>query len=397
MALTMMPTREKVPSHGLEVILGMLPLDLKIKEQALKSGLRVLPNTQSNWTGFGPLSSGHRKWIRDELINIGITETSFDIDNALNLNPKYRIDTDSYESGTPVQDSTVKCFTDGSKISNSSSLGKTGFGVAIADGLYIISSENGSLDCKNSVFQAETVAIQQACSHIDRLNLTSATIYVDSRAAISALAALRIKSKTVSNCVLALNKVSDNCAITIRWIRAHQGHCGNEYVDSLAKVGTENTNNKLTVLPPISWANLLITQAALKAWNNRWKNYPHCRQTKIWFPKIDLAKSKLLIRSNRTNLGLAIAMITGHNRLKRHEAIVSRDEIDSLCRMCGEEDESSFHIIGECPALWKIRADIFQELRSLSNPPKWEVPQFMKFLKMSGISELNKGEDHLPL
>ena len=90
-------------------------------------------------------------------------------------------------------------------------------------------------------------------------------------------------------------------------------------------------------------------------------------------------------------------MITGHNRLKRHEAIISRNEIDSLCRICGEEDESSFHIIGKCPALWKVRADTFQELRSLRNPPIWEVPQFMKFLKMSGISELNKGEDHLPL
>ena len=39
MALTMMPTREKTPTHGLEIILGMMPLDLKIKELALKAGL----------------------------------------------------------------------------------------------------------------------------------------------------------------------------------------------------------------------------------------------------------------------------------------------------------------------------------------------------------------------
>ena len=39
MALTTMPTREKVPTHGLEIILGMMPLDLKIKELALKAGL----------------------------------------------------------------------------------------------------------------------------------------------------------------------------------------------------------------------------------------------------------------------------------------------------------------------------------------------------------------------
>ena len=60
----------------------MMPLDLKIKELALKAGLRVLPNTQSNWTGFGPLSSGHRKWIKDQLNSIDIHETAYDIENA---------------------------------------------------------------------------------------------------------------------------------------------------------------------------------------------------------------------------------------------------------------------------------------------------------------------------
>ena len=87
-------------------------------------------------------------------------------------------------------------------------------------------------------------------------------------------------------------------------------------------------------------------------------------------------------------------MLTGHNRLKRHEAILNKDENDSLCRLCEEDEESAFHIICECPALWRVRADIFLELRPLNNPPKWEVHQFMKFLKKAGISELNKGADH---
>ena len=259
----------------------------------------------------------------------------------------------------------------------------------------IIPSENGSLDHKNSVFQAETIAISQACTHLERLNLTSATIYVDSRAAISALGALRIKSKTVSNCVTALNNLSVNCNITIRWVKSHAGLCGNEYVDAMAKLDTENVSNILKVLPPVSWASALITKASMKAWNKRWADYPHARQTRIWFPKIDLAKSRLLTRNKRANLGLATAMITGHNRLKRHEAFMSKNETDSLCRLCGEDEETSFHIIGECPALWNARADCFQELRLLANPPEWNVTQFMKFLTKAGISELNKGENHI--
>ena len=139
-----------------------------------------------------------------------------------------------------------------------------------------------------------------------------------------------------------------------------------------------------------------ITQALTQAWNQRWKNYNHARQTKIWFSESDYGKSKLLIRNNRTNLGLAVAMITGHNRLRRHEAILSKEVLDPLCRLCGEDEESAFHIICECPALWKARSETFQVLGHLNNPPKWEVHQFMKFLKKSGISELNKGENHVP-
>ena len=218
--------------------------------------------------------------------------------------------------------------------------------------------------------------------------MTSTTIYVDSRAAISALAALRIKSKTVSNCILALNKASDNCDITIRWIKAHSGHCGNEYVDSLAKLGTKNTNNKLTVLPPISWANLLITQAINKAWNTRWKNYNQARQTKIWFPTPNCKKSLQLLKMGRKNLSRLVQFLTGHNKLKRHKNIQNGVDNPQSCRLCEEEEESSFHVIAECPATQFYRWNIFQNNTVLPNPPDWTVSQVDRFLKESPIGTM---------
>ena len=389
MALTMMPAREKTPTHGLEIILDLVPIDLKIKELALKAMLRVLPQSQTRWNGIGNSSSiGHMKWGQDELNKIGIPKKAFDTTNALNLNPKYKCDLESFNSGKPVSETSINCYTDGSKILN-----KTGYGFGIAEDKVIISRDNGSLNDNCTVFQAETVAIEQASIQLQEMGVQKVTIFSDSRAAISSLAALKIKSQTVAKCIDKLNLLGSQCEVTIKWVKAHNNHPGNEYADMEAKLGTSNQDNKMAVLPPISWARGKITQLTYKDWTKRWKSYEKARQTKIWFPSAKVTHSRVLLKCNRQDLGLAVAMITGHNCLKRHETIIDPDG-DSLCRLCGEEEETSWHIIGECPALWKVRLDTFQQLQ-MENPPRWKVSQLLTFLRKAGLQELNKGEGNL--
>ena len=256
-----------------------------------------------------------------------------------------------------VHHSDIAAYTDGSKLT-----GAAGYGFGITKGNTVISRGNGSLDIENSVFQSEVLAIQKCCEKLIEIDTNSVTIFSDSRSAISSLAGLKVKSKTVNNCIEKLNILGTKSEVIIKWIKAHCNHPGNEYADYEAKLGTSNIDNKIVVPPPISWAKSKISQAIEKKWCQNWQNYGKARQTKIWFPGINKKATNSLIKLNRMELGTAIAMLTGHNRLKKHEAIVNQDDKDSLCRFCLEDDESAWHIIGECPALTSVRRDSFQTI-----------------------------------
>ena len=98
--------------------------------------------------------------------------------------------------------------------------------------------------------------------------------------------------------------------------------------------------------------------------------------------------SRHALTLTRPELGLFVQMITGHNFLNKHEAKINL-EVDPTCRFCGEDRETSFHIIGTCPSFWRVRRECFEthELDSLS--PEWQFFQFLKFLRLSKMKELN--------
>ena len=82
-------------------------------------------------------------------------------------------------------------------------------------------------------------------------------------------------------------------------------------------------------------------------------------------------------------------MITGHNRLNRHESLATKGVVDPLCRFCLEDDETSWHVIGECPALWLKISDSFNTF-FLDNPPEWNYSNLLKFLRLTDLEEANK-------
>ena len=60
------------------------------------------------------------------------------------------------------------------------------------------------------------------------------------------------------------------------------------------------------------------------------------------------------------------------------------------CRLCLEEEESSFHVIAECPATQSIRTKVFELPipRNLPDPPDWTVNQVIGFLKDSSVGDM---------
>ena len=389
MALTMMPVRKSTPTSGLEIILGLPPLDIKLEEMALNAILRILPHNRTRWDGVGKNTNGHLRWGLDKIRAHGITQTAFDLTKDRNLNKRYEVDLD-FKSGLPTTDDPISCFTDGSKIAQ----GNTGYGFGVVQNDEIIAQGNGQLSVANSVFQGEIMGIQKACEALYELDGFSCTIFSDSQSALMALASPTVKSKAVKNCIKQLNFLGSQKIVTLKWVKAHNSHKFNDFADKMAKEGTKNTANMVGIPPPNSWAKEILAKKMYREWRDRWTSIDEARQTKIWFSRPDKALSSQITLLNRSNLGLFVQMVTGHNRLKYHESIVNRKPNEASCRFCNEAPESSWHLIGECDALWNQRCTSFETI-NLENPPKWKLGQVLKFLRISKMAKLNERSEQI--
>ena len=78
--------------------------------------------------------------------------------------------------------------------------GKTGYGYIISDGDYIMKESNGFIGENASVFQAEVMAIQQACLELSNYD-GDITIFTDSMSTLDALCKLKTKSRVVAQCI----------------------------------------------------------------------------------------------------------------------------------------------------------------------------------------------------
>ena len=382
MMLTMMSVRKSCPTIRLEIILGFTPLEIKIRELALSEMLRIIPHGRTKWDGCGSKGTGHIKYAQSNLLELGINEFKFDCTKSIQLQQDYTVDLDSFKSGLPNTNNELVVYSDGSKLDQ-----HTGYGLGIFKGTNTVALENGYLGEKNSVFQGEILGIHKACDNLKNLNADKVTIFCDSQAALAALSNWKVNSITVEKCIKNLNQLSQLTEVELKWVKAHVNIRGNEIADTQAKLGTKNRANKIDCPAPISWAKQLIKQGSYKDWTHKWYYSKTARQTKIWFPSLNKKYSKSLMLLNRTDLGLAVEMLTGHNRLNRHESIVDKN-VSPTCRLCEEEEETAYHIIGECPRLLHRRWEAFGQ-PFLDLDPVWKPRSFLKFLRTAKIKEMN--------
>ena len=107
---------------------------------------------------------------------------------------------------------------------------------------------------------------------LDGLNNESdVTFFIDSQAAIKALSRMIIKSRLVYETVEALNQLHSKVRVTLRWIRAHEGHEANEEVDRLAKVATELKPERHFPVP-FSNVKKMLREKTNARWQSDWES-----------------------------------------------------------------------------------------------------------------------------
>ena len=252
-------------------------------------------------------------------------------------------------------------FTDGSLHE-----GIAGSGVNIALGAIQLSFNIG----KKSVFQAEIFAIQKACQWLiknnEEIRNKEVVIYSDSQSSLKALASVAVSSKCVLRTIYFLNGVAAKCkSLKLVWVRAHTGACApNDVADRLANEG-RLLPEAAPDAPKTPWSLIksdLVNKTNIY-WSWDWYHQPTCRQSKQFFPAIDKSRSFKIIMLNRMQFAKFTQLAVGHNGLAWFKDLSKNpDDEDTpppICAVCNEDDQTSAHVLGACPAYALNRWEIF--------------------------------------
>ena len=260
------------------------------------------------------------------------------------------VDKDSFDGQARHQEpAQYNVYTDGSLMD-----GRVGAGFSINLGDKVVLAHSYHLSEGSSVFQAEIFAINEAATALQYMyDANHVKFYVDSQAALGALAAPAIKSKLVLKTMRSLNDIP--AQVKMVWVKAHQGNPGNEHADQLAKEGghIELINH---VGLPRAQIKMAIHNGIREKWDQWWLRYPHARQTKFFYPGQNKKFGKEVMGFTRFQLARYIRIVTGHNNLLYHRSNINPD-IDQRCRFCEEQKETFIHFFTDCPALWKTREE----------------------------------------
>ena len=191
-----------------------------------------------------------------------------------------------------------------------------------------------------------------------------------------------------------LNAAATKCKkLSLRWVKAHCGLVYNEQADSAAVKAAKSDDPVVRDRPLVSiaTAKAYIRQSIDVLWGNLFQALQkpdECRQTKLWFPKVDKSRSLRILKCNRLQWGKLMQLMTGHNFLNRHNWVIdnSQDPYCDICEFAYVQD--SQHFIAECPKFMELRLSLFN-YRTLS-PPFDDLPisKVLAFLLQSGSSAL---------
>ena len=291
----------------------------------------------------------------------------------------YRVSLESFKDGSPLIKGEATVYTDGSKLG-----GCLGFGFYIDDGTPQGIRESRCLGAQVTVFQAELHAIGAAAETLPEVAGKYIIIYSDSQAALQALDSPLTTSRLVQQTKQALNLASTQWGktVTLRWVKAHVGHPGNEIADQLAKEGSMNPLRRpeRPITVPASYWKAAIKEIIERQWSERFQGHIDLRQSKLWFAEVDRNKSKQLLKLSRHELGQAIQVLTGHAHLRYHDHKVDK-KVSPICRLCGEEDETASHLVTECDALNRGRFDSFGTLHSEEIRAHWTAGTLTRFIR----------------
>jgi ribonuclease HI len=364
------------PSHGLNILLHLLPLDILGKQLAKISAIRL--RSTSQWKGG---DYGHSEILPTESAPLRVDYAT----PTCLFDCHYKIVIPSREAwidGVRTDSGSISFYTDGSKLSD-----QVGFGVFSQElGLKL----SFRLPDHCSVYQAEVLAIKEVADWLGRnvLSTNVVNIFSDSQAAVKSMGSMFLNTITAQNCRASLNEMAKQFKIRLIWVPGHSDIPGNCRADQLARLGTtlQVPARLECVGTPLATCKLPLKLEAVNKTNIEWARIPTCRITRMVWPCLDLSRTRALLSLSRKDVSVVVSVITGHCLIGEH-ARKLRLPYNDFCRSCQNEDEleSTEHFLCNCPALsWsrlKFLGSAF--LCDLSDLSDAGISQLNAFIKSS--------------
>jgi len=348
---------KSTPLASMEIILGLLPLDLFIKGWAISTAYRLHQTGQWRWK---KRNFGHLQVYSQMRNQIPLLKLPGDFKQwEFNLEQPYTVEIPSREQwNDPVsmlEESNITCFTDGSKVEDE------GSGAGVYSPQMKI-EESYCLGGLATVPQTETFAVIMCCKKLLEFQVKNQKILVcsDSRATLGSLVATRINSELTADCKSALCELSSQNEVKLLWVPGHKGIEGNERADQLAK---EGATSKFEGPEPVLGLAKSTANAAIRQWlsQEQGSRFQYCekyKETKVFLLSVQPEIWKRIIMWSRKNVKKCIAFITGHCTLKGHLTRMGIED-NSQCPRCQEGPETPCHLVTECEALSAVRQNLF--------------------------------------
>jgi len=195
------------------------------------------------------------------------------------------------------------------------------------------------------------MACTEACERLEKyIGMGEISIFTYLKATADSLDCAEIKSGTVFTAALQLDLLAESTPVCVTNL-LEKRHSLMARSIALAKCGALSPVETEEFFPVsgeyFKWD---VAAEVSRRWNLRWHSCPTARQAKEIWPDVDEDRSSLLVKSSRNEIGTVLGMYTGHNHYNRHKFLLG--ETDSpLCHLCHLDEETSLHILGECPAL----------------------------------------------
>lgn len=329
------PMRRGTPTAGLEVILGIPPLQLHILGQGLCAFQRWRPSLRNTWDHISSIDSNSmvQFWERkaDELcLPIKAEDKAF----CYNWRPEHDLSRGRFEEN----------FFDKAVVSldEKTSVGSVEFFTASSN-----TRKNYRFDSINTKVQILCSLITLACNTLLSDLSSTVPILISTPSFPSFLGRPWLVRKTEMDCLMAFRK-ANKARRRVTLIKS-SGKTSRLPLDL-------PTSSMINLPAPVGTFSSKVDTWIKDTWRKKWNKTETCGQTRFWFPDIKPELSKSISELGRIRLGQVIQFLTGHCWLKRHVAIVEKTN-DTSCRLCGANGstystmETPIHLVTSCPSM----------------------------------------------